>query len=89
MKKTITMTITPELLSEIDSQAKNLFMTRSSFVSLCCSQYIEGGRMVQQLGAVSGALRQLSAGQQLDEKSAGDLQRFFAFSDVVCQSQKK
>lgn len=87
MKKTITMTVDPELLSAIDVQAKNLFMTRSAFVCLCCSQYIEGGRIIQQLGAVSDALRQLSTGQQLDEKSAADLQRFFSLSDVLAQKK--
>jgi hypothetical protein len=57
----VQLSIPVPTLAEIDEYAESHYLTRSAFVTMCCSQYLMSHKVADALGDITISLRRIAA----------------------------
>lgn len=83
----LNISINDELAARIDEYAKSNYMTRSAFISFCCTKYLNEIEVMSSLKNVTLAIRKIAETGQADLETLKELEEFEKFSQVLLQSK--
>jgi len=72
----VTISLDDDLMARIDRYADDNYMTRSGFISLSCTQYLNQNDVISSIKSIELAMRKIADTGQLDEDSIKDLEDF-------------
>lgn len=86
----ITISLSDGLLQNMDQYAKDNFMTRSGFISMCCSQFLQSIEMQRIIVSISSSMQKLADAAEsgsIDGATMKEFERFQSLSQLLTQSQ--
>lgn len=85
----VTMNFNPQLLERIDNFAKSNYLTRTSFVSIACNQYLIANEMQSLMSNLNAALIKIAESGQVSEEQMKELEKFKILGDMFNEKPKK
>lgn len=79
----INISMSDELVSRVDEYAKANYMSRSAFMSFCCTKYLNEIEVMNSLKNVAFAIRKISETGQADEETLRELAEFEKLSQIL------
>lgn len=70
----VQISINDELLGKVDSYCKDMFITRSGFISLLCSQYLQKNEVTKVLNNLQDSLIKICDGKVLSPEEEQELE---------------
>ena len=86
----VAISIPDDLLFSIDTYTKNNFQTRSGFISMCCTQFLQSIELQRVIGAMSDAMQRVAAlaeEGQIDEAALREIEQFSQVAKVLTQTK--
>lgn len=65
----VNITLNDELLEKIDKKADDMFMSRSGFIALSCTEKLQNMEAVEMLGQMTAAFKAIAATGTVDEET--------------------
>lgn len=84
MKK-VQISIDENLLDRIDSYADQSYMSRSGFITLACSQYLNQAEVVYAIKDLSLAMQKIAKDKQVDKDTLEKLEDFERLSRMLIE----
>lgn len=79
----VTISINDDLLTKIDSFAKDNFMSRSGFIALAARNYLLQNETLDTMKSLKAALNKVSENGVVDPQSAVDLENFNRIAEML------
>lgn len=70
----VNVTINDELLAKIDKKSDEMFMSRSGFISLACSEKLQSLEAVELLAEMTAAFKAIAVQGAVDEDTVAKLE---------------
>ena len=84
MKK-VQISIDDELLDRIDNYADQSYMSRSGFITLACSQYLNQSEVLFAIKDLSLAMQKIAKDKKIDKATMERLEDFERFSRMFLE----
>ena len=65
----VNITLNDELLEKIDKKADDMFMSRSGFIALSCTEKLQNMEAIELLGQMTAAFKAIAATGAVDEET--------------------
>ena len=65
----VNITLNDELLEKIDKKADDMFMSRSGFIALSCTEKLQNMEAIEMLGQMTTAFKAIAATGTVDEET--------------------
>lgn len=65
----VNITLNDDLLEKIDKKADEMFMSRSGFVALCCTEKLQNMEAIEMLGQMTAAFKSIALKGTVDEET--------------------
>lgn len=75
----VQISVDDELLNRIDNYSDKNYMSRSGFVTLSCSQYLNQAEVATAIKEVAFAMRKIADNGEIDDESRRQLEDFERF----------
>lgn len=76
-----------ELLAKIDKFASSNYMSRSGFISLATSQYLQSAETFKAIKDLSACMRRIADNGNIDEQSKKELEEFETFARLFAENE--
>lgn len=88
----VAISIPDDLLQSMDTYAKNNFMSRSGFISMCCHQYLQALELQRVIGAMSDSMTKMADAAEagsIDEETMQEFEQFQKLAKMITNAQLK
>lgn len=86
----VAISVSDELLSSMDSYAKENYMTRSGFVSMCCNQFLQAKELQRVIGSMAAAMEKMADAAEagtIDEATLKEVEQFQILAQTITKAQ--
>lgn len=88
----VAVSIPDELLQSMDAFAKENFLSRSGFISMCCHQFLQAQEMQRVIGAMSDSMEKMANAAEagsIDEDTMQEFEQFQKLAKIITNAQLK
>lgn len=88
----VAVSIPDELLQNMDVYAKNNYLSRSGFISMCCHQFLQAQELQRVIGAMSDSMEKMANAAEagsIDEETLQEFEQFQKLAKVITNAQLK
>lgn len=88
----VAVSIPDELLQNMDKYAKDNFLSRSGFISMCCNQFLQAQEMQRVIGAMSDSMAKVADAAEagsIDAKTMHEFEQFQKLARMITNAQLK
>lgn len=82
----VNLSLDDRLMERIDEYADAHYMTRSGFVSLACSNYLQSEDVAKAIVDMSLCMKKIADKGQVDEDVLNELENFMRLTDLIKDS---
>lgn len=79
----VNITLDDSLMERIDQFADSKYMTRSGFVSLACSTYLQSQECMDAVKRMSFAMQRIAENNEIDEATQKELEDFTRLANLI------
>jgi metal-responsive CopG/Arc/MetJ family transcriptional regulator len=79
----VTISLDDELMNRVDDYASKIYMSRSGFVSLACSQYLNNAQAILAVQDLAFSMRKIADMGYIDEETKLQLEDFSRLSEIL------
>lgn len=79
----VTITLDNELMNRIDNFVDKNYMSRSGFLSLCATQYLNNAQAVEAVKTLALAMSKIADSNKLDEETKTELEDFTRLANML------
>ena len=84
----INMTINDELLKRVDDYAKANYLSRSGFLAICATQYLNAAELTASINSMALCFRQIAETGSLSDEQMKQLKDFEVLSRILSENSK-
>lgn len=88
----VAVSIPDELLQSMDVYAKEHFLSRSGFISMCCHQFLQAQELQRVIGAMSDSMTKVADAAEagtIDDKTMQEFEQFQKLAKAITSAQVK
>lgn len=78
----IQISLNEKLLVRVDNFCEKNYLTRSGFLAMCCTQFLDGQEILEQMGAITEILNKFSNDQELTSDELEKLESYQKLCDM-------
>lgn len=82
----VQISIDNDLLARIDKYANSNYMSRSGFISLVTSQYLQSADTVKAIKELTACMRRIADNGNIDSQSKKELEEFETFARLLFEN---
>lgn len=82
----VQISIDNDLLARIDKYADSNYMSRSGFISLATSQYLQNADTVKAIKELTACMRRIADNGNIDAQSKKELEEFETFARLLAEN---
>lgn len=82
----VQISIDNDLLARIDKYANSNYMSRSGFISLATSQYLQSADTVKAIKELTACMRRIADNGNIDAQSKKELEEFETFARLLSEN---
>lgn len=82
----VQISIDNDLLARIDKYADSNYMSRSGFISLATSQYLQSADTVKAIKELTACMRRIADNGNIDAQSKKELEEFETFARLLAEN---
>lgn len=79
----VTISLDDELMKRIDDYTDKNYMSRSGFISLSCTQYLNNTQAVEAVKTLALAMSKIADSNKLDEETKTELEDFTRLANML------
>lgn len=83
----VNISVDDELMDRIDSYAKKNYLSRSGFISLACTQYLNTADVITAIQEISFSIRKIADTNVIDEEMQNKLKDFELFAKMFIEKK--
>lgn len=86
----VAISVSDELLMSMDSYAKDNYMTRSGFVSMCCNQFLQAKELQRVIGSMADSMERMAAAAEagsIDEATLKEFEQCQLLAQTITKAQ--
>lgn len=86
----VAISVSDELLMSMDSYAKENYMTRSGFVSMCCNQFLQAKELQRLVGSMVLSMEKMAAAAEsgmIDDATLKEFEQFKVLAQTISKAQ--
>lgn len=79
----VTITLDNELMNRVDDYAEKNYMSRSGFLSLCATQYLNNAQAVEAVKTLALTMSKIADSNKVDEETKKELDDFTRLANML------